>query len=192
MTGMLNKYPWTLSQQLAWCHQWRSEGPAGPATAGGGGGGGRGAERARQGPARKSYHRNPLVRGPNKLFAGARKSSLRYWVPLPQHGLLRWSCLYKMSFACNLKELPSLTGCYSFKNPPIWLHSFHAICSCAITPIFWSICVPLRKTSMAVSFSSVASQIWNALPGHLSSSVLQSTSQTGSWLGFSRSPEHAW
>ena len=35
----------------------------------------------------------------------------------------------------------------------------------------WSICVPLRKTSMATSrsFSSVALKIWNALPGHLSS-----------------------
>ena len=34
-----------------------------------------------------------------------------------------------------------------------------------------SICVPLRKTSMATSrsFSSVAPKIWNALPGHLSS-----------------------
>ena len=34
-----------------------------------------------------------------------------------------------------------------------------------------SICVPLRKTSMAASrsFSSVAPKIWNALPGHLSS-----------------------
>ena len=33
-----------------------------------------------------------------------------------------------------------------------------------------SICVPLRKTSMAASrsFSSVAPKIWNALPGHLS------------------------
>ena len=36
---------------------------------------------------------------------------------------------------------------------------------------FLSICVPLRKTSMAASrsFSSVAPKIWNALPGHLSS-----------------------
>ena len=35
----------------------------------------------------------------------------------------------------------------------------------------FSICVPLRKTSKATSrsFSSVASKIWNALPGHLSS-----------------------
>ena len=34
----------------------------------------------------------------------------------------------------------------------------------------WSLCVPLRKTSMATSrfFSSVASKIWNTLPGHLS------------------------
>ena len=34
-----------------------------------------------------------------------------------------------------------------------------------------SICVPLRKTSMATSrsFSSVAAKFWNALPGHLSS-----------------------
>ena len=34
-----------------------------------------------------------------------------------------------------------------------------------------SICVPLRKISMATSksFSSVASKIWNTLPGHLSS-----------------------
>ena len=34
-----------------------------------------------------------------------------------------------------------------------------------------SICVPLRKTSMAASrsFSSVAPKNWNALPGHLSS-----------------------
>ena len=34
-----------------------------------------------------------------------------------------------------------------------------------------SICVPLHKTSMATyrSFSSVAPNIWNALPGHLSS-----------------------
>ena len=34
-----------------------------------------------------------------------------------------------------------------------------------------SICVPLRKSSMAASrsFSSVAPKIWNALPGHLSS-----------------------
>ena len=34
-----------------------------------------------------------------------------------------------------------------------------------------SICVPLRKTSMAASrsFSSVAPKIWNALPGHFSS-----------------------
>ena len=34
-----------------------------------------------------------------------------------------------------------------------------------------SICVPLRKTSIAASrsFSSVAPKIWNALPGHLSS-----------------------
>ena len=34
-----------------------------------------------------------------------------------------------------------------------------------------SICVPPRKTTMAASksFSSVASNIWNALPGHLSS-----------------------
>ena len=34
-----------------------------------------------------------------------------------------------------------------------------------------SICVPLRKTSMVTSrsFSSVASKIWNTLPGHLSS-----------------------
>ena len=35
----------------------------------------------------------------------------------------------------------------------------------------FSICVPLRKTSKTTSrsFSSVASKIWNALPGHLSS-----------------------
>ena len=36
---------------------------------------------------------------------------------------------------------------------------------------FFSICVPPRKTTMAASksFSSVASNIWNALPNHLSS-----------------------
>ena len=47
--------------------QWRSEGPAGPATAGGG------AEGARQGPPGRSSRRNPLARGPNKLLAGGPK-----------------------------------------------------------------------------------------------------------------------
>ena len=46
--------------------QGRSEGPAGPATAGG--------PAVLKGPARgppgRSSRRNPLARGPNKLFAG--------------------------------------------------------------------------------------------------------------------------
>ena len=50
-----------------------------------------------------------------------------------------------------------------------------------------SICVPLRKTSMAASrsFSSVAPKILNALPGHLSSiptSCFQKSSQTPFFL----------
>ena len=47
--------------------QWRSEGPAGPATAGG--------PQGWRGPPGRSSRRNPLARGPNKLLArGGRKS----------------------------------------------------------------------------------------------------------------------
>ena len=59
--------------------QWRSEGPAGPATAGG--------PASLKGPARgppeRSSRRNPLARGPNKLFAGGPKivaTSLVAWI----------------------------------------------------------------------------------------------------------------
>ena len=58
--------------------------PQAPRPRGGGGGGGKGggggAEGARQGPPGRSSHRNPLARGPNKLLAGGRKSSLRHWL----------------------------------------------------------------------------------------------------------------
>ena len=50
------------------------------------------------------------------------------------------------------------------------------VCTGASTPLFFSfvymsICVPPRKTTIAASksFSSVASNIWNSLPNHLSS-----------------------
>ena len=46
--------------------QWRSEGPAGPATAGGPAG----LKGPARGPPGRSSRRNPLARGPNKLFAG--------------------------------------------------------------------------------------------------------------------------
>ena len=53
--------------------QWRSEGPAGPATAGGGGGGAAGLK----GPARARQEEvvavTPLPRDPNKLLAGGPK-----------------------------------------------------------------------------------------------------------------------
>ena len=57
-------------------YQWRSEGPAGSATAGG--------PQGWRGPPGRSSRRKPLARGPNKLFAGARKSLLRHW-SLPVH-----------------------------------------------------------------------------------------------------------
>ena len=67
--------------------QWRSEGPAGPATAGG--------PAVLKGPARgppgRSSRRNPLVMGPNKLFAGgpenrryATASKLKMFEVIPQ------------------------------------------------------------------------------------------------------------
>ena len=46
--------------------QWRSEGPAGPATAGGPAG----LKGPARGPPGRSSRRNPLARGPNKLVAG--------------------------------------------------------------------------------------------------------------------------
>ena len=46
--------------------QWRSEGPAGPATAGGP----EGLKGPARGPPGRSSRSNPLARGPNKLFAG--------------------------------------------------------------------------------------------------------------------------
>ena len=56
--------------------QWRSEGPAGPATTGA-----RGADGFTRGPPGRSSRRNPLASGPNNLFTGGgRKSSLRYWL----------------------------------------------------------------------------------------------------------------
>ena len=48
------------------CAQWRSEGPADPATAGGPAG----LKGPARGPPGRSSRRNPLTRGPNKLFAG--------------------------------------------------------------------------------------------------------------------------
>ena len=68
---------------MVYLHQWGSEGPAGPATVGA-----RGAEGARQGRPGRSSRRNPLARDPNKLFAGNRKSSLRYWSAQQIHDLL--------------------------------------------------------------------------------------------------------
>ena len=55
--------------------QWRSEGPAGPATAGG--------PRGWRGPPGRSSLRNPLARGPNKLLAGGPKIVA---TPLPHPG----------------------------------------------------------------------------------------------------------
>ena len=46
--------------------QWRSEGPAGPATAGGPAG----LKGPARGPQGRSSRLDPLARGPNKLFAG--------------------------------------------------------------------------------------------------------------------------
>ena len=51
--------------------QWRSKGPAGPTIAEG-----HGAEGLARGLPGRSSGRNPLARSLNKLFAGARKSSL--------------------------------------------------------------------------------------------------------------------
>ena len=73
----------TLFFWVCWWWQWRSKGPAG------------GAELT--GPARvpsgRSSCRNPLARGPNNLFAGARKSLLRYWMVVHSN-LINWSSGY--------------------------------------------------------------------------------------------------
>ena len=70
--------------------------------------------------------------------------------------------------------IPSLTGCYIFNNSHTSLHSCQAMHICDHSDLLHPSqydCVPLRITSMATSrsFSSVAPEIWNALPGHLSS-----------------------
>ena len=68
-----------------------------------------------------------------------------------------------------LKLIPLLLRCYNkFSSHPI-LHPLSQITLRSSSSL--SICVPTRKTAMATlkSFSSVASNIWNALPNHLSS-----------------------
>ena len=67
---------------------------------------------------------------------------------------------------------------YHFQGSPvpaaiISRRPYSTVCANTITAISssLSLCVPTRKTEMAKSksFSSVASSVWNKLPGHLSS-----------------------
>ena len=80
-------------------------------------------------------------------------------------------------FATELvsKLLLLLLKCYSFSSHSILLHSSHVMYqrehSAPLHHCQFCVTVPPRKTTMATSklFLSVASNIWNALPNHLSS-----------------------
>ena len=101
--------------------QWRSEGPAGPATGGPRGG---------RGPPGRSIRRKQLVwaRGPNKLFAGARKSSLRHWFLKPRCSIVGYRsvsthssiCLYEIvihaELQTHIQDVTYLKQCTPMKS----------------------------------------------------------------------------
>ena len=82
--------------------------------------------------------------------------------------LIRIGSRFATGFALKLPRL--LSKCYDFSSHPNCF-SHPTICADASSFSSLSICVPSRKTTMATSksFASVASNIWNALPNHLSS-----------------------
>ena len=80
---------------------------------------------------------------------------------------------FRFATELALKSLRLLSGCSNFNSQPIWHLSFQNMYRREHSALlqFLSICVPPRKTTIATSksFSSVASNIWNSLPSHLSS-----------------------
>ena len=79
---------------------------------------------------------------------------------------------FRFTTELALKLLRLLSGCSNFSSHPILHLSSRYVPTRALrSSSSLSICVPPRKTTMATSksFSSVASNIWNALPNHLSS-----------------------
>ena len=96
------------------CKQWRSEGPAGPATAGGPAG----LKGPARGPPGGSSRRNPLARGPNNLLRGGPENrryatgckAFKLWLIPVEIRLIGYSKVSKSISLCNEWPLDKSTN----------------------------------------------------------------------------------
>mgnify|MGYP003531577293 CR=1 FL=1 len=154
-------------------HQWRSEGPAGPATAGGPAG----LKGPARGPPGRSSRRNPLARGPNKLFAGG-PENCRYATDITPHlKSLHW---LKITQRIQYKIISLTYKSLQFKQPSsildlLKIQPTHSTRSSAVVTLQRP-SNPSRLKITDRSFYHQAPALWNSLPQHLR--ALSSTSST--------------